>query len=195
MTNNLLRFLTYTLVVYSLFPIALPEPIVSSILNFLAPDYAEKQIPILASFTIWNYTHRIGCALLALLGLHQLKGFSKYHRVIGYAYAVLALISAVGGIYMVFTSPYNTNEVLPILVFASLLVIFIVCGIINSKNLKVHKKWMRRSFSIVLGPLIIRIVYMIFALFMSEHEVMVPSFWIGWITSLIGCEIIFFWNE
>lgn len=192
MTNYLIRFSAILLILYSLFPLIFPHETVSLILNFLAPEYAEKQIPILASYPIWNWSHRIGGASLLLIGLLQLKGFSKYHRLFGYIYVIFAIISAIVGSWMVSTAPFVASETLPTLFFAFLLITFILCGVVNTKNLKKHKKWMQRSFAIVLGPLFVRIVYIILSFFVTEYESMTPSFWIGWGIPLIVYEIYCF---
>lgn len=192
MTNYLVPFSAILLIFYSLFPLIFPHKTASLILNFLAPEYTEKQIPILASFPIWNWSHRIGGALLLCIGLFQLKRFSKYHRYIGYVYVILAMTSAIVGSWMIFITPFVASETLPTLFFAFLLITFIICGISNAKNLKQHKKWMQRSFTIVLGLLFVRIVYIILSFFVTEYESMTPSFWIGWGIPLIIYEMYWF---
>lgn len=157
-------------------------------LSPLAPEYVQKQIPILAFHTIWNWSHRIGGIILVLLGLKQLRGFAKYHRILGYIYVILVGLMSIGGVWMVFTSPFSPNESLPTIVFAFLLLSFTFLGVINAKNFNKHTKWMQRSFAIAIGPLFVRLIYMILEMFMPEVEAMTPSFWIGWGIPLLILE-------
>jgi hypothetical protein len=191
MKPYLIRTSAIILSIYAVIPLLLHHNDVVTLMGFLAPEYMAAQIPILNSHSIWNYSHRISGPLLLLIFLLQSKGFSSYHRILGYVYVILAMIMSIGGVCMVLTSPFNPNETLPTVIFALLLLIFTLCGItsIKSGGLKNHIKWMNRSFAIALGPLTVRIVYMILSLFMSEYEAMTPSFWIGWGLPLILMEV------
>ena len=191
MNRHLVLASAILLSIYSIIPLLLHHNDVLMIMGFLAPEYMATQIPILNSYSIWNYSHRIGGPLLLLIYLLQSKGFSKYHSTLGYIYLMLVFVMSIGGTYIVLISPFNPNETLPTLFFALLLLTFTLCGItsIKSGDLKNHVKWMNRSFAIALGPLTVRIVYMILSLFMSEYEAMTPSFCIGWGLPLILMEV------
>lgn len=179
--------LAILLAVYACTPLVLGADTASMIFGPLAPEYVRDQVPVLAAHVTWNWTHRLSGAALLLAGLLQLRGFSRWHRIIGRLYVALAATMALGGGWMACTSPFSPAETLPALIFAGLLLGFVILGVLTAQAGLVteHQRWMRRSFAIAVGPLTVRVVHILLATAMSEREAMAPAFWIGWVPLLV----------
>ncbi len=188
------------LAAYAVLPLAAPE-LAADIFEPIAPVYVREQMPTLArEYLAWDWTHRVGCAALVLVGLSQvLRAWTGHsvgriaHKVAGRLYVALVLLAAVGGLWMVLTAPFDPSEVLPTFVFAGLLVSFTSWGIASAEcgDIVVHRRAMRRSYAVALGPLFVRVVYVPAwaALGVDQHAAMGPAFWVGWAAPLVALEL------
>lgn len=182
--------LAVILAAYACAPLILGRETAAALLAPLAPEYVRMQVPVLASFPAWDWTHRAGGAVLLLAGLSQLRGFRRWHRAIGRLYAALATMMALGGAWMACASPFSPAETLPALVFAGLLAGFVILGVAAARagRFAAHRRWMQRSYAVALGPLLVRVVHIALTTGMSEREAMAPAFWIGWALPLLVLE-------
>jgi uncharacterized membrane protein len=182
---------------YACAPLILGHQTSAALLGPLAPVYIQEQVPVLAAYAVWDWTHRVGGTALLLVGLSQLRGFYRWHRIIGRIYAVLASVMSIGGAWMAVEAPFSPKETLPALLFAGLQEAFVVLGVATAwaGQIREHRRWMQRSYAIMLGPLLVRIVHMIAATSMSEYEAMAPAFWIGWLIPLAVLEVARFTRE
>jgi uncharacterized membrane protein len=187
---NIIRALAVVLALYAVAPLVIGASAATTLLTPLAEEYVREQIPVLASYAAWDWTHRVGGFALLACGLLQLRGFQSWHRVIGRAYAALASVMSLGGAWMAVTAPFSPAETLPALVFAALLEGCVVLGIAAARAGRIpeHRRWMQRSFAVALGPLLVRMVHIVLATGMSEREAMAPAFWIGWSIPLLVLE-------
>lgn len=195
-----MRRLTITaavlLAVYAAFPYLIGDHAARDLTSPLAPEYTRDHVPTLAAYRVWSATHHIGGAALTIVGLLQLGRWwgRATHHLLGRLYVGLAFLVAVGGASMAFVAPYGgPAEALPTLVFAGLLLGFTVQGVlcILRGEVEAHRVWMQRSYAVVLGPLLVRLVYMLLwsTGVASEPEAMVPAFWVGWPVPLIVLEV------
>jgi len=188
--RRLAAALAVILAAYACAPLILGHETAAVLLGPLAPEYIRTQVPVLASFPVWDWTHRAGGAALLLAGLSQLRDFHHWHRAIGRLYAALATVMALGGAWMAVTAPFSPAETLPALVFAGLLEGFVVLGIVAARagRFAAHRRWMQRSYAVALGPLLVRVAHIALTTGMSEREAMAPAFWIGWAIPLLVLE-------
>lgn len=163
-----------------------------AVLGVLAPDYAREQLAVLADFPVWEAIHRVGGSALVLLGLLQYERL-RSHRWTGLAFVLLALTSALGGAWMVLQRPWSAAEVAPTLLFAALLIAFVVAGIVTARrrDWPAHTRWMSRAFAVALGVGTVRLVYVAIwaVLGVDQHEAMGLAFWIGWPLPLAAYEL------
>ena len=180
--RRLVITLAAVLAAYACAPLVLGTETAADLFAPLAREYVREQVPVLASFTARDWSHRAGGAVLLLAGLQQLSGLRRWHRAIGRLYAALVSVMSIGGAWMAVTAPFSPAETLPALVFAGLLEGFVILGIAAARagRLAEHRRWMERSYAVALGPLLVRVVHIILTTGMSEREAMAPAFWIGW---------------
>lgn len=185
------------------------EPIINSsspVHNILAPIYKNEQLPILRLKLIDLYTHLIGGALLVFCGGLQ---FSKHiriklpaiHRISGKIYFLLVMVVISSGIKLLDNPFGGWWEKIPAIFFGIVLLLSTILGILNivfkgalkSFSILNHQKWMIISYSIVLGPMTVRIAYVLLWMLgiCSERNAMTPSFWIGWgVNLLLACYFV-----
>lgn len=186
------------------------EPIVTNsvkIHNILAPEYSKHLEILKINNSVVLYAHLSGGFLLVFSGLLQvLKYNKKFHRIVGRIYVILVSIVVVTGFGLLDNPFGGESEKIPTLIFGFLLLFSTFFAIFQfldvNKNLsaaaryRLHQNHMSISYAIVLGPMTIRIVYvllwMIFGI--SEVNTMTPSFWIGWGLNFI-VAIYFLWPE
>jgi len=166
----------------------------------LAAEFATEQFAIIASHSVSEFIHRIGGSLLVVLGLLQFSAKlrtrrPRFHRWSGRVYAALAIIAALSGIYMSVLFPFGgLTETVPSVLFGVGLVAVTVAGIVTARrrNFEAHGEWMMRSFAIVVGPFVIRVVYpvLLFGLGMDARPAVGVSFWLGWVISLGIAELL-----
>lgn len=187
--------LAAVLAAYSLLPFVAPG-LFAVVVGPIAPEYARDQVPALAERALWDWSHRVGVAVLLILGALQVlraRRRGDWHRARGWAYAGLVALACAGGAWMLAVAPFDPGEVLPGLVFAALFAGFTVRGIVRVRRGDVagHARDMRRSFALALGPLFVRVAYVpIWAVLgMDQRAAMGPSFWIGWGLPLLALEV------
>jgi uncharacterized membrane protein len=166
--------------------------------SLVFPDYGGEQIETLAQWPITELLHRVGGALLLIMGLAQFwpalrRERPALHRWTGRVYVPLALLAAISGIVMALTVPFGgLGETIPSVVFGVALIVVTLLGLARARarQFERHREWMVRSFALCLGPLMIRLVAPIFVygLGMSERAAIVPSFWAGWMINLAFAE-------
>jgi len=109
----------------------------------------------------------------------------KLHRVCGYIYVVLALSAGLSGIYLGIQLPFAESETIPSVVFGAALVVvtIVALNLARQHRFEIHREWMIRSYALVLGPALIRILYLpawrVFGL--SQEDAFGVTFWLGWL--------------
>ncbi|HVH98505.1 MAG TPA: DUF2306 domain-containing protein [Enhygromyxa sp.] len=167
--------------------------------DFLAPDYGEAQLDVLASRPASEFLHRIGGTILLAAGLLQFSAKlrrerPKLHRVTGYIYVTLALSAGCSGIYLGLRAPFGgVLETIPAVIFGAALIVTTVVALrlARQRRFEVHREWMVRSFAFVLGPISMRVYYLpMWSLFgVDELDAMWIAFWLGWLSTWIAAEL------
>lgn len=98
--RRLVITLAAVLAAYACAPLVLGTETAADLFAPLAREYVREQVPVLASFTARDWSHRAGGAVLLLAGLQQLSGLRRWHRAIGRLYAALASVMSIGGAWM-----------------------------------------------------------------------------------------------
>jgi uncharacterized membrane protein len=167
--------------------------------DFLAPDYGEVQLDVLASRPASEFLHRVGGTILLAAGLLQFSAKlrrerPKLHRAVGYVYVVLALSAGCSGIYLGVRAPFaGVAETIPAVLFGLALIATTVVALrlARQRRFEVHREWMVRSFAFVLGPISMRVYYLpawsVFGI--DELDAMWIAFWLGWLSTWIPAEL------
>ncbi|MFO7565703.1 MAG: DUF2306 domain-containing protein [Enhygromyxa sp.] len=163
------------------------------IVGLLAPEYAAQHIDVLASHPGSELLHRLGGTILVATGLAQFsvklrRARPKLHRICGYIYIVLALSAGLSGIYLGLRLPFSgVAETIPSVIFgvALIVVTVVALNLARQRRFEIHREWMVRSYALVLGPAVIRLLYLptwrVFGL--DQHDAMWVTFWVGWLTT------------
>lgn len=170
--------------------------------DFLAPDYGEVQLDVLASRPASEFLHRVGGTILLAAGLLQFsarlrRARPKLHRMSGYVYVVLALSAGASGIYLGIRAPFGgVAETIPAVLFGVALIVTTVVALrlARQRRFEVHREWMVRSFAFVLGPISMRVYYLpMWSVFgVDELDAMWIAFWLGWLSTWIPAELWIF---
>jgi uncharacterized membrane protein len=168
------------------------------LLTFIAPEFAQIQLDKIAERPILEALHRLGGTVLLVAGLMQFstrlrRERPKLHRLTGYTYILLAISAGISGLYFGLLDPFGgVNEAIPAAVFGLALIVetAVALSYARRRSFEIHREWMVRSYALVLGPMMIRIIYIpTWALFgVPERESIVISFWAGWLLNVAVAE-------
>lgn len=176
----------------------LPHALHQRIALPLYGSYAPEQLPVLAAHPVSEALHRLGGALYMVLGAMQLTPGLRarhptLHRYAGRVFVALSLVAGVTGAYMALAFAYEPGERAPSVLFAAVMVASVVKAVIAIRrgDVRAHRAWMIRSFSVGLGIATIRVMAVI-ALHTTPwttRQVITPIFWLGWASSLLVAEL------
>lgn len=168
------------------------------LVQLIAHDFAEVQLPVIRSYPLSEHLHRLGGSLLVLAGLLQFhaglrRDRPRLHRAIGMTYVPLALIAAASGISMGTAHAFGgVLEAVPTVVFGVALIVVTLFALVlaRRRRFEAHREWMARSYALVLGPMTIRLLYapLWMLLGLPETTAVWVSFWLGWLTNLVIVE-------
>lgn len=171
--------------------IAADSAIEGPIHSFLAPNYAAYQIPRLNQIGSSFHAHLAAGSLLVITGLLQFKGAKhpRLHRWSGRLYLLLAFAAASSGIRLLETPFGGDKEIIPVVVFGSLLMLITFAQVVLAirGDFEGHIRLARLGMAIVLGPLTVRAVYIILwaGCHLPEEQAMVPALWMGWTLNIL----------
>lgn len=184
-------------VVASLIRYLLPHALHVTVAEPLYGGYAREQLPILSRHPISEAAHRVGGALLLLLGaaqlLPRLRARPALHRFTGRVFLALSLLAVASAIWMAAAYPFAIGERAPTLVFGALLVAFAVKGFVHARRREIaaHREWMIRCYAVGLGigTLRLMVALLVNLTSLETRQVFVPAMWAGFSVTLIVAEI------
>lgn len=175
----------------------LPAWLHMHIATVLFRDFAGH-LAVLAAYPVVEALHRLGGSLYLVLGVVQFMGrvrarYPGWHRVSGYVFLGLTLLIGVSGMWIGVVLPYQPGESVPSLLFGALMLICagkaLVCA--RRRELRAHREWMIRSFSIGLGVGAIRVfgIPLMAARVGTAADLIVAIFWLGFVSTLLVAEL------
>jgi uncharacterized membrane protein len=138
---------------------------VSPYLRFDPAAYFEEQRAVYVQREVMLGLHVCGAMVALAVGPFQLlprfrRGHARVHRTLGVVYVCAATVGGLGGLGMAPTAYTGTVASLG---FATMAVCFLACtwtGLVMILRGRVteHRRWMIRSFSVVFGGVVLRLV-------------------------------------
>ena len=186
-------------VVSSLMRYLLPHDLHMAIATPLYGSFAPEHLPVLAAHPGVEALHRIGGALYMILGVLQFMPKlrarrPRLHRWSGRVFLALSVTAGLSGAFMSLAFPYERGEGPPSVVFGGLMVLCAVQAYLHIRRGDVvgHREWVTRCFAVGLGIGTIRLIAVVVlnTTHLTTPEIIVPSFWAGWIVSLLAAELV-----
>lgn len=169
---------------------------ISSSLRKIPPDL-DSYNPGFYQYPILTLLHAVPGLLFMILGplqfIPQLR--SKYiaiHRWMGRLFMVSAVLIGISGFLIVFVFPFaGVSEQLAILFYGTIFMYSVIKSFYSIKQgeVKQHREWIIRVYSIGLGISVIRILIALFMTMSSykQIEIFALTFWMGFgITWMVG---------
>lgn len=145
--------------------------------------------------------HIVGGTLSILTGPMQFwSGFRdrhrKWHRLLGKVYLTGAAIGSISALYVAWISlgGFAAHVGMFLLALAWSGTTLMAYRRILSGQWKLHREWMIRSYSLVVGILAIRPWFSLFLVLGVEREpAFAASVWLGWVSTLLIAEMYIGW--
>ncbi len=116
----------------------------------------------------------------------------NWHRLMGKIYLVGAAVGSVSAFYVAWISfgGFAGHVGFFVLALGWAGTTFMAYRCIRAGRWRLHREWMIRSYSLVLGILAIRVWYALFRTLGAEAEpAFAASAWLGWVTTLLIAEV------
>lgn len=143
--------------------------------------------------------HICGAATALAIGPFQFlprlrRGHARVHRILGIAYLTSATVGGVGGLGM---APTAYTGLVASLGFGTMGVLWLACTwtgfvMVMRHRFADHRRWMIRSFSLVLGGVTLRLVLGTYIAlegsvhsWLSFHTVYMATSWLCWVPNLL----------
>ena len=141
-----------------------------------------------------------GAAYLAFGALQFSSSFRRrhlrWHRVAGRCLIIAAVAGSLSALVLGLVAPFAGNrERLVITLFGVWWLVATLAGYaaIRRGDRRAHRQWMIRGYSVALAISLIRVVLMVFSLFLMPYgyttrAIFMLALWSGWIVSVIAAE-------
>ncbi len=153
----------------------------------------------------WFVSHLSTAVIPLILGPFQFwswfrKHYIKWHRILGKAYIIGCLFGGFSAIYLGITQPYP-GSIVPTLILA-LLWLFMTSAAwitIKRKNVKAHRLFMIRSYTLTLAFIFLRILSDLvnkhnFLSFIKNEDVKDATYeWMSWVVPVLTVEFLLSW--
>ena len=173
--------------------------IVSPYLSLDPATFFDEQRAIYVQHEAVLLAHIIGSMVALAVGPFQLvrrfrRGHARVHRTLGVVYVTAATVGGLGGLGM---APTAYTGLVASLGFATMAVLFLGCtwtGLVMILRGRVveHRRWMIRSFSIVFGGVVLRLVLGTYSAvedsvsgWLPFDTVYTATAWLCWVPSLL----------
>jgi len=169
------------------------------------PDVAflrikQTEVVHVPNYLLVFYTHVYSSIFVLLAGFTQfnrsvLKRQPFVHRCLGYFYVFIVLfLSAPSGIFMGYHANGGSIAVWAFMTLGALWFLFTAGAWLYALqgNIKMHKKFMYRSFALALSAITLRLwkVILVYSFHPSPMDVYKIIAWLGWIPNLIFVELL-----
>jgi len=149
-----------------------------SSIDYLNPDFAkgyliDKKEVFYGVFRVGLYLHMIFAPLGLLLGtilvLFRIEKYKKTHRLLGYQYIANSVLVTFSGIILGFYAFGGLLSKLNFILLSSFFGIFVFKAYVNIRKRRVnlHKRFMTRSYILILSAINLRVLSFIFINFLG----------------------------
>jgi uncharacterized membrane protein len=156
----------------------------------LAPSFRARPMTILAH-TLFGPIALV-CGMVNLLPAMRQRRRWTAHRWIGRTYLASALVLSVAGLLLAFHAAGGTASRIGFALLAVLTLVTVVQGyrFIRVGNVRQHREWMLRSYSLIFGAVTLRIWLPL--LIIAYQGQFLPAYrwvaWVSWVPNLIFIE-------
>jgi uncharacterized membrane protein len=185
-------------VVSALLRYALPHDLHVVVATPLYGSFAPEHFSVLEAHPGVEALHRVGGALYMILGVMQFMPKLRarrpaLHRWSGRIFLTLSVTAALSGAFMSLAFPFERGEGPPSVIFAAVMVLSAVQAYLHIRRGDVvgHREWVTRCFAVGLGIGTIRLIAVVVLnlTHLVTRQIITPSFWAGWVVTLLGAEV------